>query len=412
MGWAVGILYGRGKRKRSLAVLFVVLLGTVGLLADVAAEGARCVTGPYLGLLGASAVVIGIVAGLSELIGYSLRIVFGWLVDRTGNYWAPVIIGYAINLVAVPALALAGDWMTAVFLIMLERMGRAIRGPARDAMLSYAGKDVGRGWAFGIQEALSSAGGMIGPAVLVGVMVLGGDYRLGFEVLLVPALLAVVLAAHAWRLNPRPRELEGSCPPVERKRPLPRLFWAYVLAGALIAAGYADFLLVALHMGTFAGISDGWVPVMYAIVMASDGLSALVFGRTYDRIGLLPLVVMSAVVPLFVPLIFSSDIAVVIAGLLLYGVGFGAQESVMRAVVADMTPHCRRGSAFGTYNAVFGASWFLGSIAMGVLYDLSIEAMMLLSMGLQLAAIPVLVHVMRGHAFKPHRRGEDAKAEG
>jgi len=408
----VGFSNGSSKRKRSIAVLFVVLMGVVGLLSDVATEGTRCVTGPFLGLLGASAIIVSLVAGLSELVGYSLRIVFGWLVDRTGNYWAPVIIGYAINLVAVPALALAGDWFAAVTLIMLERMGRAIRGPARDAMLSYASKDVGRGWTFGVQEALSSVGGMIGPAILVAVMALGGDYRLGFEVLLVPALLALVLAIHAWQVNPRPRELEGSCPPAERKRPLPRLFWAYILAGALIAAGYADFPLIALHMGTFAGVSDGWIPVMYAIVMASDGLSALVFGRTYDHIGLLPLVVMSAVVPLFVPLLFSSDIAIVIVGLLLYGVGFGAQESVMRAVVADMTPHCRRGSAFGTYNAVFGASWFLGSLTMGVLYDLSIVALMFFSMALQLAAIPVLVHVMRDRALVPYGRKKEAEADG
>ena len=306
----------------------------------------------------------------------------------------------------MPALALTGNWMEAMWLIMLERLGRAVRSPARDAMLSHAGSRMGRGWAYGVQEALSSVGGMIGPTAMVVVMMLGGDYRVGFEVLLIPALAAILLLAYARKVNPRPRTMEPETE-ADRKVKLPRVFWPYVLAGALIAAGYADFPLIALHMERFAGVSDGWVPVMYAIVMAADGLSALAFGRSYDRIGLLPLVCVSAAVPLFVPLIFSSDITFVILGMLLYGVGFGAQESVMRAVVADMTPAGKRGTAFGIYNAAFGVSWFLGSMAMGALYESSMAGMMFLSISLQLMAIPVLVHVMRGHVFASRRkRGE------
>lgn len=412
MGRVDGISAHKCKRKRSLAVLFVIMLGLIGLLADIATEGTRSVMGPYLGLLGASAAVVGIVAGLSELLGYSLRIFFGRLVDRTGNYWAPLFIGYGINLIAVPALALAGNWVGAMCLIMLERIGRAIRGPARDAMLSYAGSDMGRGWAYGVQEALSSVGGMIGPVAIVVVMWLGGDYRLGFEVLMIPALMAIVLLAYARRMNPQPRGMEKTVPAAGSSTKLPRMFWFYVLAGALIAAGYADFPLVAMHIGDFSEISDGWVPVMYALVMASDGLSALAFGRSYDRIGILPLICASAVVPLCVPLIFSSDLTVVLLGMALYGFGFGAQESVMRAVVADMTPQVRRGTAFGVYNAAFGVSWFLGSVIMGALYGSSIVAMMAFSTALQLAAVPIMVHVMREHVFVPHRKKEGSPAEG
>lgn len=384
-----------GRHTRSLAIAFIIIFGIVSLLADIANEGVRSSMGVYLALLGASATAIGIVAGLCELIGYSLRIVFGWITDRTGAHWSMIFIGYGINLVAVPALALTGDWMTAVFLIMVERVGRAIRSPARDAMLSHAGTDVGRGWAYGLQEALSSVGGMIGPMIIVLVMLCGGNYQIGYEIMIVPLLFAMVLLAYAWRINPRPRDMEGPCTMVDTSKRLSRSFWIYVLAGALIAAGYADFPLVAFHIGNFAGVTEGWIPIMYAIAMAADALAALIFGKLYDKVGIVPLIVVLAFVPLFVPLTFSNDFTLVLVGMLLYGIGFGAQESVMRAVVADMTPFCRRASAFGYYNAVFGIAWFAGSLAMGVLYDVSIVSMMILSMSMQLLSIPVLILIRK-----------------
>lgn len=401
---------GAGKR-RSLAIIFVILLGLVSLLADVANEGTRSVIGPYLVLLGASATVVGIMAGLSEFIGYSLRIVFGWIADRTGRYWLPVFVGYLINLVAVPALALAGDWVMAFCLIMVERIGRAIRSPARDAMLSYSGKDVGRGWSYGLQEALSAVGGMFGPIVILLVMFVDGSYRLGFEVLVVPILIAMVLLVYAYRINPDPRRLEGSCPPSDRKAKFPRIYWLFVAAGALIACGYADFPLVAFHMHTFAGVTDGWIPVMYAMAMAANALAALLLGRLYDSVGIWPLVVTSVAVPFFVPLIFSIDLFTVVIGMMLYGVGLGAQESIMRAVVADISPYCRRGTAFGGYNAAFGTAWLLGSVTMGIVYDISLPAVIVLSMALQLASVPLLVAVMRRkQKLDEHRRTKEREA--
>jgi MFS family permease len=382
--------------KRSIAFLFVLFFGLVGFLTDITNEGTRSIIGPYLGLLGASAAAIAIVSGLSELVGYGLRVLFGWMADATGRYWAMMFVGYLINLVAVPALALAGEWPAAVCLIMVERIGRAILCPARDAMLSHAGKSVGSGWAYGVQEALSSVGGMLGPTIVVLVLIMGGGYHLGFEVLLVPALLAVVILAYVKRFDPSPHELKGPHRRTKRPERFSRTFLLFVMAGALMAAGYADFPLIAFHIEVFAGVTEGWVPIMYAVAMATDALSALIFGRLYDRVGLWPLIVASAVVPLFVPLIFSSDFEMVLCGMMLYGIGFGAQESVMRAIVADLTPSSRRGWAFGAYNAAFGLSWFLGSVAMGLLYDHSLEAMMALSIALQLGAIPVLVLVQRG----------------
>lgn len=411
MGRVIGSSDAAGHGQRTAAIVFVMMLGLVSLMADVALEGSKSVMGTYLILLGASAAAVGLISGLAELIGYGLRVVFGWVVDETRRYWAFLLIGYGINIVAVPALALAGSWEAAMALVMFERVGRAVRSPARDAMLSHAGESVGRGWSYGVQKALSSVGGMIGPIVIVLVLVLGGDYRLGFELLLIPCLLAMVTLIYAMKIEPSSSRMECGRSTTTRKKAFPRPFWLFLVAGALIAAGYADFPLIAYHASSMVGATDRWIPILYALAMASSALSALVFGRMYDRVGMLPLVAMAGVIPFFTPLVFSADIAALTAGMLLYGIGFGAQESVMRAVVADLAPSCRRGTAFGCYNAAFGVSWFLGSAAMGLLYESSWSVMVLLSMGLQFAAIPLFVMVMWGWPRKsgePERDGAGA----
>ena len=173
------------------AMRFVLLLGVVSLLADVTYEAARSISGPFLAVLGASAALVGLVAGLGELIGYGLRVVSGILSDRTGRYWTMTLLGYAVNLLAVPALALAGRWEVAAVLLIAERFGKSIRTPARDAMLSHAAADVGRGWAFGINEAMDQIGAVLGPLLMAAVLAWKNDYRDGFAILLIPSLLAL-----------------------------------------------------------------------------------------------------------------------------------------------------------------------------------------------------------------------------
>jgi predicted MFS family arabinose efflux permease len=245
----------------------------------------------------------------------------------------------------------------------------------------------------------------------VAVLLFGGDHRTGFGVLLIPCLLTMIVLAYAKKIEPsKSKDMRSCSSEAARRVPFPRPFWLFLAAGALIAAGYADFPLISYHISSVTGVCDRWIPIMYALAMASNALSALLFGRMYDKVGMMPLVGMAVVVPFFTPLVFSSDIAAVAAGMLLYGVGFGAQESVMRAVIADLAPSCRRGTAFGCYNAAFGASWFLGSAVVGILYDISWSAMVLLSMGLQFAAIPLFVAVMRERpkSLEPGRRRSGA----
>ena len=369
------------------AFRFIILLGIVSLLADVTYEGARSITGPYLALLGASGTAVGIVAGSGELVGYALRLVSGYIADRTGRYWLITIFGYAVNLLAVPLLALTGRWEIAAALMITERIGKAIRTPSRDAMLSHATKDIGRGKGFGLHEAMDQIGAMTGPLIVAAVLYVKGGYKTSFGILLIPALLAISVLLIAKHLYPRPKDLEKSSVALETKG-FPLVFWIYLCAVALVAAGYVDFPLMAYHFKKGAIASDNWIPVLYAIAMGIDAIAALLFGWLFDRRGVSILIVAALISSLFAPFVFLGGFYAVIIGIALWGIGMGAQESIMRAAIANMIPANKRGSAYGVFNAGYGLFWFLGSALMGIFYDVSIPVLIAFSVVAQLASIP------------------------
>jgi MFS family permease len=379
---------------KGTALKFVILLGVVSLFADMTYEGARSITGPFLGILGASGTIVGIVAGFGELIGYGLRLVSGYVSDRAGRYWAVTLFGYFINLLAVPLLALAGRWEVAALLMVAERMGKAIRNPSRDAMLSHATQQIGRGWGFGLHEAMDQIGAILGPLIVAGVLYLKGGYRTSFAILLIPALLALVVLVVARALYPRPRDLEVASGEL-RTKGFPGVFWLYLAAVSLVAAGYVDFPLISYHFEKLSVIPKIWVPIFYAVAMGVDALSALFFGRLFDRVGLSILIVVSLLSSIFAPLVFLGGFSLALAGMALWGVGMGAQESIMRAAIAEMVPTNRRSTAYGIFNAGFGLFWFLGSALMGVLYDVSIPALIIFSVVMQLGSIPFFISIRK-----------------
>jgi MFS family permease len=376
---------------RSAALAFVVMLGVVSLLADVTYEGARSLAGPYLALLGASGAAVGLVAGAGELMGYGLRLLSGYVTDRLGRYWTITLLGYAVNLLAVPALALAGSWEIAAVLLITERIGKAIRAPARDAMLSHATSQLGHGWGFGLHEAMDQTGAVLGPLMMAAVLAFRESYQLGFAVLLIPALLALSVLIVARFRYPTPRDFEAVTAIKWEEGRFPRVFWLYLAAIAFVALGFADFPLIAYHFKQNAIAPDAWIPIFYAVAMGVDALAALLFGRLFDQLGLPVLAGAIVLATLFTPLVFLGDFTVALVGMALWGVGMGAQESIMRAVVPTMVPPDRRGTAYGFFNAGFGLFWFLGSATMGLLYDASLTALIVFSVVAQLLAVLLLV---------------------
>ena len=373
---------------RQRAILFIVFLGIVSLFGDMTYEGARSITGPYLGMLGVTATTIGIVSGFGELMGYGARLVSGYVGDRSGNYWAVTIVGYVLNLFAVPLLALAGAWQLAVVLIIAERIGRGIRAPVRDAMLSHAASQTGLGWGFGLHQALDQIGAVIGPLVVSGVLFVGSGYQAAFGWLVIPAALSMGVLLAARYLFPRPHDFELAPPPLEREGLAP-VFWIYIVAVAFIAAGYADFPLIAYHFDKAQIMPAAWIPILYAVAMGVDGVGALVLGSLFDRIGIRTMILATVASAAAAPLVFLGDFPLAVIGMACWGVGTGAQDSIMRATVSRLAPQQRRATAFGIMNAIYGLAWFAGSVLLGVLYDRSIVAVVLASMLLQAAALPI-----------------------
>jgi MFS family permease len=394
---ALAAQVANGSRRR--AFRFVVLVGVVSLFADLTYEGSRSITGPYLAVLGASATVVGVVAGGGELLGYALRVVSGRISDRTRGYWPITIAGYVVQMVAVPALALAGSWPVAAFLIILERVGKAVRNPPRDAMLAHAGTEIGRGWAFGLHEALDQLGAVIGPLAVAAVLATRGEYQLAFATLLIPAVLTLGTLAVA-RLNyPDPGGLSAR-PGDVRSAGLPPVFWIYLAGAALVAAGFADFSLMAFHFQRTGAVASTLIPIFYAAAMGSSGLGSLAFGRLFDRAGIGVLLPVTVTTALFAPLVFlvgggsgAAGGVVALIGVALWGIGMGVHESIMAAAVAEMVPSTRIASAYGLFNLGYGLAWFVGSALMGFLYDVSIPALVAVSVILELAALPLFVRV-------------------
>lgn len=391
------------ENKKKAAYTFIVLLGIVSLFSDLTYEGARSILGPYLLLLGASASAVGFVSGLGEFIGYALRLVTGYISDKTKQYWVITIIGYAINLVAIPALALAPGfgWVYACGLIVLERFGKAIRSPAKTTLASFAAAEVGAGKGFALQEVLDQIGAFLGPLMLFLVLTLKGGsdnlsgYALGFALLAIPAATALILLLVGRSKYPRPHEFETDRPS-ETHNGLKSAYWYYFVGIGFLAFGFADFSLMGFHMTKTKLFADNVVPLLYSAAMGIDAVSALFFGQMYDRRGMTAIIISSTIALFFAPLVFLTHApAAAIAGVMLWGIGMGAQESILKSAVTTIVSKERRGTAFGLFNTGFGAFWFVGSWLMGILYDKSLVALVVLSMVSQTMALPFFFKTKR-----------------
>jgi len=380
-----------GSQVAKIAFKFVLIIGIVNLFADMTYEGARSITGPFLESLGASALVVGIVAGGGELLGYVLRSIAGYVADKTHRYWIVIIAGYVLNMLVVPALALAGSWPLAAALMVAERTGRGIRKPAVDAMISYAGKSIGRGWVFGLNEGLDQAGATFGPLIIAFVLYKREGYHAGFGVLLVPALLclATLIVARLW--YPEPHKLEEESTELYETKGFPKAFWIYVIAGALIAAGFADFSLISFHLKKVGSVSDTEVALFYAAAMGAGAITNLVFGRLFDRMGFPIAAIAFLAGAVFAPFVFLGQFWLVLTGMILWGVGMGAQNSLLKAMLSNVIPAAKRSTGFGLFYTAFGIAWFMGSATMGFLYERTLITLIVFSVVCQLAALPTFI---------------------
>ena len=383
---------------------FVGWFGIVALLGDILYEGARSITGPLLASFGASAAVVGLVTGIGESAALVLRLVSGPAVDRSGRFWEWTIAGYVITAVSVPVLGLASALWVASALVVLERVGKAVRAPAKDTLLSHATSVTGRGRGFAVHEALDQVGALLGPLLVAGMLWwTGDDYAVSLLVLAVPGVGLVALVLWLRRQVPDPAAFETETEPATAKpRPtvahadrLPGVFWAYAGFTALTMAGFATFGVLSFHLVTTGLLAAAAVPLVYAGAQVVDAVAALASGWGYDAVGprvLLALPVVAAGVPL---LAFSGHVWVAVAGCLLWGVALGVQESTMRATVADLVAPGRRATAYGVFGAGVGVAAALGGVLSGALYEVSVTALVVVTALLQLAALVLLAVTLR-----------------
>lgn len=378
---------------------FVLIMGIVNLFGDMTYEGGGSINGPFLGSLGASAALISITAGLGEFLGYSLRPVAGYFADRTGKYWPISFVGYAINLLAVPAMALAGTWQAAAGLVLAERVGRAMRKPTVEAMLSYTTGKYGKGWIFAVNTALDETGATLGPLVVAGVLFFKGSYQTAYAVLLASSALALASLVAARIGFPVPAKLEQGQTASERK--FTAAYWLYMIAGGCFAAGLMSYELISYYLAKTGVLSNNWVPVMLAFATGCGIVANLVLGRLYDRLGLpvvLAAVVLSA---LFTPLVFLGTVFAAAIAMPLWGIGYAVQDTLFKAIVAGVLPEHKRGLAFGLFYTGYGCGWLVGSIVTGLLYERSHIAVVGFAMAAQLISLPLFVLAHRHRRAAP-----------
>lgn len=370
----------------------ILMLGLVSFFADIAYEGARSIIGPFFALLGASGAIVGTFAGLAEFAGYALRMVSGVIADRLKNYWILTAIGYTCNLVVIPLFALAGSWQVAATLLVLERAGKALRTPSRDAMLSYASTQAGRGWGFGVHEAFDRAGGLLGPLLMFGMLSSGPHFKMAFAILAIPAACALFTLYQTYVAFPHPEVAETSKEAFSL-RSFSRSFWIFLAAAALVGAGTLHFALISYHLQKQLMTPTAHIPLFYMGAIAISALFALAGGKWFDKTPKLALyfgTVVGSVSPLFLFLGTHFELWI---GVVLWGIALGTQNALFRSMLAHLIPPNLRSTGYGLFGVIFGLAWFLGSTLIGVLYDHAIALSACTSLVLQLLALPLLARL-------------------
>lgn len=378
----------------SPAMKVILLFGIISLLGDFVYEGARSANSQYFTLIGISAAQIGLVFGLGEFLGYMLRLFAGVVSDKTGRPWAFMFAGYGL-LLSVPLLGLTQNWNAIVVLVLMERIGKALRNPAKDTVLSGVASGeakgaVGIGLAFGIQEALDQLGAFGGPLLFTLVFFLVGDspapndYQMGYQLLVIPFVLLILFLIFARREVRRahllPDSVQTALPEdLQRTQTLQPVFWVYTVFTFFATIGLVNFSVVGYHLKSQGLFADGHITLLYAGAMAVDALTALLSGHKYDQLkqsrgtqsgGLLLLGVIPITTLVLPWLTLSQTPWKIILGMAFFGGILGLHETIMRSAIADMTPYHKRGTSYGIFNAGYGLALLGGAALIGWFYDL------------------------------------------
>lgn len=370
------------------------VLGVVSLLMDISSEMVQTLLPFYLvSGLGASAVFVGFVEGLSVAIATITKLFSGILADRMARRKPLAVLGYGLGAVSklIFPLATSIGWIVAAKAV--DRVGKGIRGTPRDALIADVTPPELRGASFGLRKSLDTVGGFVGPLAAIGLMImLGGDVLAIYWIAVVPAFLAVLLLIVGIREPKAPFQAKGGG--------LPRLADIVRLNGAVwMVIGAASLLTLARFSEAFlllksqeAGFTPAWIPLTMVIMHAVYGLTAYPVGRLSDRIGRSGLLIGSllVLVAAYVTLAYAASIPLFIAGIVLWGLHMGLSQGLLATLIADTAPKALKGTAFGVFNLMTGVVVLLGNVAAGWIWDVHGSGVTFL-VGAGLAAMTVLV---------------------
>lgn len=382
--------------RKSDVIRFILLMGFISFFADLVYESARGVMGPYLGHLGANAFAIGMVFGVGEFLGYALRVVAGVLVDRTRKYWSFIFIGYGL-VASIPLLAFSDYWVLAGTLIVMERIGKALRTPARDTIISIYSGGIGSGKAFGVHETVDQAGAIVGSLIFYVILALGLGYKTGFAILTIPFLLLIasliIAKLFSSRIHIQKQVEEG----VFHKGKKNWKIYFYLLFVLLTSLGFIGFPLISFHAVKVKALSEEFIPLFYSIAMLVDALIAIPVGIVYDRFGYRIIVILPILIMLIALLSFSNVLILIILGVLVWGITMSFYETVVRAYIGDNVDIRERGTFYGLFNTVVGIGLGIGNSVIGYIYETASALVVPFIVGLETIALAtILITVFTG----------------
>ncbi|MGI6550980.1 MAG: MFS transporter [Syntrophomonadales bacterium] len=401
------------KNRFTPAVVVIIIFGIISMLGDVVYESARSANSQYLNLLGISAAKVGLVFGIGEFLGYALRLLAGVMSDKSGRHWVFMFVGYGMLLV-VPFIGLTMNWNILVVLILMERIGKALRNPAKDTVLSgVAENQVGVGFAFGLQEALDQIGAFAGPLIFTVIFYFTGkngiaEYQLGYRSLILPFIILMLFLFYSYRKIQRDHLL----PTVEQKdlhkEQLKPVFWIYTAFTFFCTLGFVNFSTVGYHLKANNLMSDGNITLLYSLAMLVDAGMALLVGKAYDRLkiktgkktgGILVLAAIPFITLLLPVLTLSDSTTLIIIGMMIFGIIMGTHETIMRSAIADITPFHKRGTSYGVFNTAYGLALLGGAALMGLLYDLN-QTGLIIAFTCVAELIAIILYIKMNHMVK------------
>jgi len=406
--------FSKFSENKKNAVILIFLFGIISLLGDIVYEGARSVNGPYLNTLGANAAIVGLIVGFGELLGYAIRLFSGYFSDKAKAHWFFTIFGYGL-LMAVPLLALSNFWQFAAVLIVIERIGKGLRSPARDTLVSHATKQVGTGFGFGVSEFIDQIGATIGPLIFAFFFIYSGtaqktvaDYQRGYSLFWFPYVVLVTVLFVTFLKFKKPSSLEEIKNKKESSKTT-KAFWLYSFFTFVTTVGFINFAIVGFHLKINGVVPDAQIPFLYAIAMIVDAIFGIIVGKIYDNLkikyknehtGLLILSFLPVLTAVILPLIFSYSPVMVYVAVFFWGVVMGSHETIMKAAIADLTSITKRGTGYGIFNVIYGFALFVGSVLAGYLYGISIPLMIVALICVEILSI-ILFFVLKKEIGNP-----------